>query len=1674
MNDTHEIEPGATAPVQGPLRRLWRQRRIRALAAVALAVCAGAAVWAQQSTPPFCYQTTTPICRDTLEQAEQAMRAAPGNASIASLLEQAETEVFPATGNADYMFRVKPQPASVVHGPSFVEEQSSGGIVSSMHGCTPGNDPNLPTACLDEQQLLNNVVQELRDARPDCSHSNPTLVADRVPPYATIDGRNNVFGGATYGVIDYGSKKFNVTRTCNGTLSPFVIQIFRRETFSCAPGFRRMSDNIGNDGFGDLTVPVLCEYTGPARKITGPIQQCASCAASEYPVHPATGEKVRTEPDFAFAGRTFTRYYRSLRQFRNNPGFAVGWTHTFSDRVAGSNGTAPAAVIDETGSYEGFESIGANRFRGVNSADTVLEYVATGAVRWRLRLPEGELREFDANKRLTAIRTPDDPRQDVTLAYVDGLLRTATDGQGRVLRFEYNGAKLLTRIVLPDGNAFAYGYDADRNLTTVDDGYGRMRRYHYAEAGLIGDASQRNHLTGITAETGRRFADVRYDARGRVIESRALGTPHHVTTVRYDSDTRATVFSAGGEERVYTIQPGLYRRIVGVATVGETTQDTQTFDAQGRLQRSTDRRGVNTDYEYHASGAYRSATVEAVGTPEQRREEIDRDPATNLLTELRLRDAAGTLQAQTRWTYNARGQVLTETDIDPGTGATRTTTTAYCEAADVTAGTCSLVGLVKSVDGPRTDVVDTTRFGYRMSDAPGCAVGPSACTYRKGDLWKTTNARGQIVEALAYDGAGRIVSVRDVAGVVTDVEYDPRGWLLATKVRGTDNASEHDDRIARIEYTADGLVRRVIRPDGVFVVFGYDDAQRLTSIADRDGNTISYTLDGAGHAIRDDTRDAGGALLQTVARTFDTLGRLRAVTDADNRSTTFDYDAEGALTKAADPLSRETRAEYDPLGRLTRSLRNATATASADDRAETLHRYDALDRITRITDPKGLHTEYSYNGFGDRIEQRSPDTGVTTWTHDAAGNTTGEVDANGRSTQYLYDALDRLRAVDYAAAVPDETFGYDGAWGDCMPGEQYTAGRLARTADAEGSTTYCYNRFGDVVRKVQRTGDQTFTLRWVYQADGRLQKVVYPDLTEVDYLYDAQGRIREIGVNDNDARQVLLTGATYRPFGPVSGWTYGNGLALRRSFDANGLPVAVEDGPANGNSIGIALGYRFDAAGNLDRLRSGRANDPAAMAQTYAYDGLDRLTEVRDAQALLLERYAYDRTGNRLSASEWVATGSGGGPGDGGTPTYTFQTTPYTYAANSHRLLAVGSEPREYDAAGNLTQLGDPNAPGGPRRQFAYNDGNRMSAVSNLSGTLATYGYNALGERVRKTVNGANAYAVYDNDGRWLGDFNANGQPQRMAIWLDDLPVGVIVGSGAQRRVYYLEADALGTPRAVIDPQRNVAVWRWDALGEAFGRDGIEGDPDGDGQVFTLDMRFPGQRYDAETGFHYNYFRDYDPTTGRYVESDPIGLDGGMSTYGYAGGSPLMYDDPDGLVAGKVALSITTRHILPRLGINLAARASARWAMKKAMWAAQRQAFRAARAAKLTARQSPVCSTVTSGGRKYWIKAKEFRGNKVYQRDDLINPRLLDSRGRSNLERMQKGLSPIGSDGKSLNLHHMLQSHNGPIAEMTANFHKGYHSIIHINPSSIPSGINRLAFDRWRASYWINRSRDFL
>lgn len=147
-----------------------------------------------------------------------------------------------------------------------------------------------------------------------------------------------------------------------------------------------------------------------------------------------------------------------------------------------------------------------------------------------------------------------------------------------------------------------------------------------------------------------------------------------------------------------------------------------------------------------------------------------------------------------------------------------------------------------------------------------------------------------------------------------------------------------------------------------------------------------------------------------------------------------------------------------------------------------------------------------------------------------------------------------------------------------------------------------------------------------------------------------------------------------------------------------------------------------------------------------------------------------------------------------------------------------------------------------------------------------------------------------------IGEYDGAAAPIQETVYLGDLPIAVLSGTDGIR---YVHADQINTPRAVTDTQ-GVVVWRWDS--NPFGVGLPDQDPDGDALSFVYNIRMPGQYYDAETGLHYNYFRDYDTSLGRYIQSDPIGLADGLNTYAYALNNPLYYVDRDGRQAAAGTL----------------------------------------------------------------------------------------------------------------------------------------------------------------------------
>ena len=208
-----------------------------------------------------------------------------------------------------------------------------------------------------------------------------------------------------------------------------------------------------------------------------------------------------------------------------------------------------------------------------------------------------------------------------------------------------------------------------------------------------------------------------------------------------------------------------------------------------------------------------------------------------------------------------------------------------------------------------------------------------------------------------------------------------------------------------------------------------------------------------------------------------------------------------------------------------------------------------------------------------------------------------------------------------------------------------------------------------------------------------------------------------------------------------------------------------------------------------------------------------------------------------------------------------------------------------YSPTGNVAS---DNRGSGTALSFTYDLSDRMVQVANQNQPLASYAYNYLGQRMAKTTSSAITHFVYDRGGHLLAESNgATGAAQTEYLWLDDMPLALVTNAN----LYFIHPDHLNTPQKATDASQNLA---WDIVPRPFGQT--------EQQTFPplSNLRFPGQYFDGESGLAQNRFRDYDPSIGRYVESDPIGLDGGSNTYAYVADNPLTFIDPRGLTTAVV------------------------------------------------------------------------------------------------------------------------------------------------------------------------------
>jgi RHS repeat-associated protein len=1375
-------------------------------------------------------------------------------------------------------------------------------------------------------------------SRPQCQPTWTSTIGARCGKItAAIDAMHTNLAAPWLGQICNGPASQGLVLSRTSAYTTHIRKWFQfTTTFGTTSGQKCGVISLPGEGFCDrpLACPpntIMVDPPGPgAGDIYCAKPKWESCPANN-PIQCAGGDKLQTETDFAGASNElhFKRFYSSAGIFvprsvsHPRSGLMYSWRHSFQQSLVlepaapNSQDLSVVYLVRPDGDYRYFSLVNGSWVGRLDAPEKLLETSVAGVrTGWIYTLSNDDQERYDTRGFLQSITSKNG--RTLTFTYSDAntppatatqpdLLLQVTNDFGRSIQLQYDSVGKLVRMIDPAGAAYQYRFDGRDRLVAVEYPDGTSKGYLYDEPGLVATSNMALPLlSGIVSESGVRFSTYKYDANGRAFEEwhGNSGLINKLTlnySYSYSSPTSTTVLTdalGAVRTRRFVMIRGIVKDagvIEPCGTIGcsGTQSKSINYDANGYRDTQTDFKGNVTDYDHDARGL-EIRRIDAKNTAQARITETHWSATIRVPTERRVCAAntpntcpttavAPNLLSKTQMTYNTRGQLLSTTQIDPTNASnTRVSSSTYCDVVNTT--TCPLVGLKLTDNGPRTDVTDVTTYAYRMSDA-------ADLSYRKGDLWKITNANAHVVEYLAYHGAGRVLKMKDPNGVETWMSYHPRGWLLSRTVKG---AAVALDATTTFVYTPFGAIERVTQPDGSYTQYSYDQAQRLIAINDGLNNRIDYTLDAAGNRINEATRDSGNVLKRSMAREYDQLSRLRAslragVLNADpiSKKTSYTYDANGNQELMTDPMIGTTAGtvsdnDYDPLNRLIKTLQDVGGI-----NAKVEYQYDALDRLTTVKDPKNLNTVYSYDGLGNQISLNSPDTGVTSFTYDAAGNRTSQTDARGVVSNMTYDVLNRLLTISYPSDTSKNvSFTYDTNQSGCATGETLSTGRLTSMSDATGSTKLCYDYLGLVRRKIQVSGGQSLTMQYRYDLAGRLNSLTYPSGAMVNYTRDSQGRLLTAVLELDSTTVQLVTNASYLPFGPIDRLTFGNGQFLNKAYDQNYDIDAITGG--------LSLDFSVDEVGNIRQIQSGTAT------QKYGYDKLYRLQDVRDQNQSLIEAFTYDATGNRLTQQD---------PGG---------TESYSYPATNHRLTQLGPVARTQDAVGNtLTGI-----PGFGGDAASYDVRNRLSAVG---ANRYKANFNARGERVFKGAQSAVATdwvnpgltaTLYDESGQVLS-YRRSGSTitHEEIVWFGNTPIARFTSSGSTiTAVHAIHTDHLNSPRALANARTQggqaagITVWSWDLIGanasgsNAFGSIAANEDVDANGTVVKFDLRFPGQQYDSETNLNYNYFRDYEAGAGRYVESDPIGLRGGVSTFGYVDGRPTQRIDPSGLMFTSMCL----------------------------------------------------------------------------------------------------------------------------------------------------------------------------
>lgn len=1037
----------------------------------------------------------------------------------------------------------------------------------------------------------------------------------------------------------------------------------------------------------------------------------------------------------------------------------------------------------------------------------------------------------------------------ITVVSGDGQREVFTSAGGGVWVAQADSRRRLTqgsqgfKASYPDGAIERYSPDG--RLLTDTDRFGRTTTYTYSGGRLIAVTGPYGHKITFTGRSNGCL--VTYPSGSSAIY--AYDANFNLTTIQYQD----SAYGYGTTRTFKYENTGFPHGLTGIVDELGARVSTYTYDAAAGRAVRTEQAGGGRRFDFAYAGAQTTVT-DAAGNADtltfQRNLGVNNlvrrvGPDGKILTQSF--DAANNLLSRTdeegrttNYTYDTANRVATVTEAAGSTEA-RTTSITYVDP---------FLTLPATITAPsvRSGQEVTTTISYSP------ALLPSQITRSGFDPAGNPVSRSV---ALTYTSDVHVATIdgprTDIADITT---FDYWACTTGGKCGQVKSITNPLGQITTFDtYTNGGLVTKKTDPNGLVTTYTYDYRDRLLTLTETPSagaaRTTTFIYNKAGDLL---TATLPGGTVLTYAYTV--THDLASVKDNLGNKVSYSYDLRGnriqeKVTDSALILARQVDFTFD--------IRNRMATINrAGSLTQTV--FDAIGNLTDLTDPNGHATTNSYDPLNRIIQSVDALGGTTATGHDPTSKPSSITSPNGAAWALTHDDLgNELIEASPDRGVVASTFD--------------AAGNPITRSDARGITaTRTYDTINRLTGITYPAAGEDVAYTWDTCANGkgRLCGVADPSGTR-SFTYDGFGRVTSIAWAT--LGQTYTTSYTWTPADKLASITYPTGRTVNYTRNALGQITAVASGAQNivsarayrpdgllkgqtyGNGLVDARSYDLQgritswATGTVDARSYGydaTGNITAINGSAYGYDGLDRLT-TEPSQA-----FAYDGNGNRLQ------DGAGG----------------YGYSTSSNRMATSPAGSVMLDASGNTTGIGS--------KSFAYNQAGRLITASSGGNLVGQYGYAFDGHRASKTAGGATTLFHYDLAGNLIAETDASGAPLKEYVWDDEgRPLAQIAGG----TLTFLHPDHLGTPRLGTDAGRAI-VWQW--YERPFGT----GPPGG---AATVNLRYPGQYFDAESGLHQNWHRTYDPGSGRYLESDPVGLAAGVNTFGYVGGNPLSFIDPMGL-----------------------------------------------------------------------------------------------------------------------------------------------------------------------------------